>query len=820
MNLLLPCQVVLVLSVAGTAAVSAEPVDYTRDIKPLFRNKCSSCHGVLKQEAGLRLDAGELILDGVVVEPGRPEKSELIHRLTADDKDIRMPLEGKPLTPAQIQLVRDWIAQGAKYPENEEIVVAPEQHWSFQRVARPEIPSVMDRAWSSNPIDQFVLAQLEAEGWAPHATASPTALLRRAHLDLIGLPPSLEEQDRFATDPNFEVLVDDLLKRDGYGERYARHWLDVVRYADSNGYERDAAKPEVWRYRDYVIRALNTDKPFNRFLLEQLAGDELDDATTETVIATGFHRLGPWDDEPADFALDRFDQLDDIVNTTSQVFLGLTMGCARCHDHKFDPLLQSDYYSMVAVFNPLQRVQSGRSEQTRYAAPPAIEAKLRQRDGKIAAENKAISQLRDESGIGFLKSGKSELAEDVQNAFLATESDRSEAQKKLVNENRSKLHDESAATLTAAQKQRIAVHEFTIAQLRADTPDVPRGYFMYEPSAQAPETRLLKRGNPATPGKIVPAAVPVILVDEQPEFLAPTEFTTRRRLTLARWMTRPDNPLTARVIVNRVWQWHFGTGLVRTPNDFGLIGEKPTHPKLLDWLAHWFVHDADWSLKKLHRLIMTSRAYQMSTLSRKEQQEADPENRLLWRRTPHRLEVEAIRDSMLFVSGRLNRRLYGPPMHPFVPRAALLSHADKTRIWPEFNEDSASRRTVYAFIKRSLLVPFLEVLDLCDVTQTSPQRKVTTVPTQALTLYNGKFAMRQSRHFAERLLLEAGKQPADQIRLGYRLALTRLPRADEQAAMERFLEQQASEQSEHNQVLALTQLCRVIFNLNEFAYPE
>ena len=811
-------RVVLLLLLSAATVHSADRVDYVRDIRPLLRNKCWSCHGVLKQEAGLRLDAGELILEGIIVEPGQPEESELLHRLTADDPDIRMPLEGRPLSAEQIQLIRDWIEQGAEYPADEEIPEAPEQHWSFQPVTRPEIPTVRDRAWSTNPIDFFILAKLEARGWRPNPSASPMALLRRAHLDLTGLPPSLEEQDRYAASPVFDVLVDELLKRPGYGERYARHWLDVVRYADSNGYERDAAKPEVWRYRDYVIRSLNADKPFNRFLLEQIAGDELDDASTESVIATGFNRLGPWDDEPADFALDRFDQLDDIVNTTSQVFLGLTMGCARCHDHKFDPLLHTDYYSMVAIFNPLQRAQNGRRELTRYAAPPAVAARLKERDHAVRAETDAIATLRDVVGFKFLRTGKSKLPEEVQTAFLTVESERTDTQKKLFNENRTRLHAESAASLSDQQKQTISAHEERITRLKTDTPDVPQGYFLHESSADAPETRLLKRGNPATPGKVVPAAVPGILVNTQPEFLSPDLHTTRRRLTFARWLTGPDNPLTSRVIVNRVWQWHFGTGLVRTPNDLGLIGDRPTHPELLDWLAHWFVHDVKWSLKRLHRLIMTSQTYQMSTLARKEQQAADPDNRLLWRRAPHRLEVEAIRDSMLLVSGRLNRKMYGPPMHPFIPREALLNHADKTKIWPAFDEASASRRTVYAFIKRSLLVPFLEVLDLCDVTQTTPQRKVTTVPTQALTLYNGDFVMRQSRHFADRLLQEARDNQENQIRLAFRLALSREPRPTETETITQFL---AGQSNDHNTTRdSLAQMCRVLFNLNEFSYPE
>ena len=801
------------LTIVLAVCVEAAPVDYERDIRPLLKNKCSSCHGALKQKGGLRLDAGKLIhagaKEGKVITPGNAKDSELIARVTSTDEDDRMPPEGERLSPKQIALLKGWIADGAKFPADEPIAAKPEEHWSFQPITRPTVPKVKAAKWPRNPIDHFILAKLEAKGWSPNTDAAPMQLLRRAHLDLIGLPPTLAEQKAFQKDPDLPRLIDNLLARKGYGERYARHWLDVARYADSNGYERDGAKPEVWRYRDYVIRALNADKPFNQFITEQLAGDEMDGANTASVIATGFNRLGPWDDEPADFAVDRFDQLDDIVNTTSQAFLGLTMGCARCHDHKFDPLLQTDYYSMVAIFNPLKRPQSGRTEKTRYAAPPARTAALEARDKAIANERAAIKVIRDNFTIQFLRDNRSKLPAAVQLALLIQPAKRNDAQKKLAADNAEKIAAEVDAASPKELKTKIEVLEATIAKLRVDTPDAPRGYFLYEPSPKAPVTMLLKRGSPKAPGAVVPAAVPVVLTKAQPEFLAPTAHTSRRRLTLAQWIARADNPLTARVIVNRAWQWHFGHGLVRTPNDFGLLGEAPTHPALLDWLAHWFAKDANWSLKKLHRLIMTSRAWQMSREPRAAQVADDPDNRLLWRMPYRRLEVEAIRDAMLHVSGRLDRKMFGPPMHPYVPRDALLNHADKESIWPKFNEAAASRRTVYAYVKRSLLIPMLEVLDLCDTTQTSPQRGVTTVPTQALTLYNGHFAMRQAKHFAARLTSEAGADSDKQITLAWQLALSREPTATERAAAKKFLQQEN-----------LTQLCRVIFNLNEFVYPD
>jgi hypothetical protein len=601
----------------------------------------------------------------------------------------------------------------------------------------------------------------------------PAALLRRLHLALTGLPPSLEEQDSFLKEPTAEALdrvVDNLLSRPQYGERWARHWLDVVRYADSNGYERDAEKPFVWRYRDYVIDALNADMPYDRFILEQIAGDELPEPTAETLIATGFQRLGHWDDEPADPEMDRFDQLDDIVSTTAQAFLGLTLGCARCHDHKFDPLTTRDYYSMLAIFNPLKRPQNGRTELTLPAARPAEIAAVARRD-------RQIEELRAQTN-----------------------------------------------TVPAAEIER------RIQRLRETTPDLAQGYFLQEPSASATPTYVLLRGSPARRGDAVAPAVPAVLAPCQPDFPKSDGRTTRRRLGLARWIASPDNPLTARVIVNRVWQQHFGDGLVRTPSDFGILGDAPTHPELLDWLADWFVHEGHWSLKALHRLILTSSTWRMSRKANARYDAADPENRLLWHLPYRRLEVEPLRDSMLVVSGRLNPTMHGRGVFVPIPQAAIEANTDKESVWKTSSEADASRRTIYAFVKRGLIVPMLEVLDLCDTVNSSARRQVTTVSPQALTLFNGDFVNQQARHFAARLQKEAGQGARRQIERAYRLALCREPSHQETAGMLRFVEDEtrlsharpANDASQDTSArrLALEQMCRVIFNLNEFAYPD
>jgi hypothetical protein len=689
-------------------------------------------------------------------------------------------------------------------------------HWSFQPVRRPEISEVRDRAWVQNPIDAFVLAKLEEQGWSPAPPAARPALLRRLHFDLTGLPPTPEEVEAFENDPSPTALprrIDDLLARPSHGERWARHWLDVVRFAETNGYERDAVKPHAWRYRDYVIRAFNDDKPFDRFLIEQLAGDELPDRSAETMIATGFLRVGPWDDEPADPKQDRFDQLDDIVRTTSEVFMGLTLGCARCHDHKYEPFTQADYYRMVAVFDPLRRPQNGRTELDLPAGSPDELAREQQRDRLIAAARRVLDALREEARALHLASGNSRLPAEAIEALKLNPFQRNEEQKALAERHAKELEAEIAAGLPLPIRQAMDGQEQIIAELRRQTPDLPRGYFWSEPSASPPPTHVLLRGQAAAPGPVAAPGWPAVLTASQPVFPAP-ERTTLRRLTLARWLARPDHPLTARVIVNRVWQHHFGEGLVRTTSEFGTMGEEPTHPELLDWLASWFVEHG-WSLKALHRLILSSSTYQMSTRAVTPHDDEDPEDRLLWRRPYRRLEAEAIRDAMLAVSGRLDPMMYGPSVYPEIPRAALESHSDPDRVWMPFDERAASRRTVYAMIKRSLVVPMLEVLDFCDTTQSASRRSVTSVATQALTLLNGEFVNRQARHFADRLRREAGPDPDAQIRRACLLALGRPPSPREHEVLRAYLTS-----GEGGQTPRLTRMCRAIFNLNEFVYPD
>jgi Protein of unknown function (DUF1553)/Protein of unknown function (DUF1549) len=610
----------------------------------------------------------------------------------------------------------------AQPTRSERPAVAPGEHWAFRTLRRPEIPAVRDRAWVRTPIDAFILARLEKAGIKPSPPADRRTLLRRIYLDLIGLPPTLEEQRAFLADESpdaFAKVVDHLLASPQYGERWGRYWLDVARYAETNGYERDGAKPNAWRFRDYVIKSFNDDKPYDRFVTEQIAGDEVEGSNAETQLAPTFLRLGTWDDEPADPMVDRYEQLDDVLGTTATAFLGVTLRCARCHDHKFEPFSQADYYKMLAVFEPLKRPQNDRKDLDLPVGSP---------------QELAAFRLNPKAG--------------------------------------------------------------------------PRGYIWKEDGPKAPVTHILRRGDPKRPREEVGPGLPSVLMRRQPDPPKPTEKTTGRRLWLARWLTSADNPLTARVMVNRVWQWHFGRGLVPTANDFGTAGEPPTHPELLDWLAAQFVADG-WRLKALHRMIILSSVYQTSAAAPEEAVRADPKDVLLSHWRQRRLEAEAVRDSMLAASGRLNPEQGGPSMYPTLARAVLEGQSRPGEGWGKSDERQQARRSVYIYVKRVLAVPELDLLDAPDTTSSCEARPISTTAPQALTFLNGAFANEQARHFAGRLRREAGDDPAAQVRRAFELALCRSPRDEEVTASTAFLKRQS-----------LEAFCLVVLNLNEFVYQN
>ncbi|HJT76301.1 MAG TPA: DUF1549 and DUF1553 domain-containing protein, partial [Gemmataceae bacterium] len=652
---------------------------------------------------------------------------------------------------------------------------------------RPSLPSVRDRAWVRTPVDAFILARLEQKGLRPAPPADRRTLLRRVYLDLIGLPPTPAEQRAFLADPSpnaFARVVDDLLARPQYGERWGRHWLDVARYADTNGYERDGAKPSAWRYRDYVIDAFNRDKPYDRFITEQLAGDELPDASAETEIATTFLRLGTWDNEPAEPKMDRYDQLDDVLGTTAAAFLGITLRCARCHDHKFDPFKQTDYYRVLAVFEPLRRPQHGRADLDRPVGTAAQLAAYREGTARADAE---VASLRRQ--LKSLQTAiRNHLAQGVRDQVAALQKAAAPgggkgtgkaAETPAAKKAREQLEAALRSAATPTERQRWDRLEQQLAAAdAARPPEPPHAYIWYEDGPKAPVTHVLHRGDPERPRKAVEPGVPAVLTREQPPPPRPLAHSTGRRLWLARWMTRTDNPLTARVMVNRVWQHHFGRGLVATPNDFGRMGDPPTHPELLDWLASEFMARG-WSVKELHRLILLSSTYQMASAAPPGVAHSDPHDNLLERWPARRLEAEAVRDSVLAVSGGLDLQMGGPGVYPPLPRAVLEGQSRPGDGWGKSDEHQAARRSVYIFVKRSLAVPELEVLDGPDTTSSCEARPVSTIAPQALTFLNGAFINEQAHRFAGRLRREAGADARTQVERAFGLALCRPPRPEE-----------------------------------------
>jgi hypothetical protein len=713
-------------------------------------------------------------------------------------------------------------------------------HWAFRSVRAPAVPAVKDTAWVRSPVDAFVLARLEAAGLRPTPQANSRTLLRRVYLDLIGLPPTPAEQAAFLDDHSpdaYEKVVNALLDRHEYGERWARHWLDVARYAETNGYERDGPKPSAWRYRDYVIDAFNMDKPFDRFVTEQLAGDEMPGSDAETQIATTFLRLGTWDDEPANPRVDRYDQLDDVLGVSAAAFLGITLRCARCHDHKFEPFSQADYYRMLSVFEPLVRPQQGRTELERPVGTDADVLAYRKAQERYEAEQaeserkleacQAPIRARLLAGNGAAK--PTSLPADAVEAFRVEPARRTKAQLDVVKKYAAQMDKDVRAAATEDERKQLANLDREHETLASHRPkELPRAYVWYEESTKAPPTHVFKRGDPEKPLAEVGPALPASLVHDQPPPPTPTARTTGRRLWLARWIASADNPLTARVFVNRVWQHHFGRGIAATTNDFGLMGEAPTDPGLLDWLASRFVADG-WRLKPLHRLIVLSSAYRVSSALGSGEDASGNDRRLalFGRRAQSRLEAEAVRDSILAVAGRLNPRRGGPSVYPPLPRSVLDGQSRPGEGWGHSDPADAARRSIYVYSKRAIALPELELLDSPDTTSSCEQRPVSTTAPQALTFLNGAFMQEQSAHFAERLCREAGNDSGKRVRLAFALALCRPPRSEELTLALGFLKEQerriaaetAGKAAGEAASRALAEFCLVLLNANEFVYP-
>lgn len=741
-------------------AVSREAIRFFEaKIRPLLAANCFQCHGAAKHEDNLRLDSragvfagGDL---GPAVVPGKPDESLLIQAVK-HSPDLSMPPQ-KQLSGEAIHDLSVWVQSGAYWPDDSDqppatpgrrmqITARDRAHWAFQPVRRPQIPTAesiakasgrkpadADRDYAAfvrNPIDGFILAKLEARGLSPNPPANPRQLIRRVCYDLTGLPPTPAEVEAFAADPSpraYAALVDRLLNSPHYGEKWGRHWLDIVRYAETNSYERDNPKPNVWRYRDYVIRSLNADKPYDQFVREQLAGDEFTPPTADSIIATGYYRLGIWDDEPVDRELARYDGLDDIVATTGQAFLGLTVDCARCHDHKIDPIPQRDYYKLLSFFHNI---------------------------------------------TPYVNGGPT---------------------------------DERQIPATAAERA---------AHLQ------PMALCVSETGRQAPDTFVLLRGSPRNRGDEVEPGFFEVLGDETAHVSAmPSGVnSTGRRSALANWIASPKNPLTARVMVNRIWEYHFGRGIVRSPNNFGLQGDRPTHPELLDWLADEFVRDG-WRLKPIHRLIVMSNAYRMSSVGNAQALADDPANDLFWRFDMRRLTAEEIRDSILAVSGQLNLQMHGPPVYPEMAAQVLNTQNHPGDDWHTSAPDQQCRRSIYIHEKRSMLMPLLEAFDLSETEKSNPVRFTTIPPTQSLQMLNGEFVNSQATAFARRLRREAGENLHEQVRLALNLVTDRPPTVAEIDRGMKLIDRLRSRDGA-SAGTALRLFCLMTLNMNEFVYID
>lgn len=759
------CAVVGLGSFSIAEAAESEDEAYFREkIEPVLKAHCYACHSQAADEVqgGLMLDSRVGILrggdSGPAVIKGKSRASLLMQALR-HEAGLAMPLDKPKLPASTITDFERWIDAGAVDPRDEDVAEdhenpldAGQRHWAFQPIQKFEPPVVRDTAWGRNPLDAFVLVKLEERNWRPAPPASRIDLIRRVTFDLTGLPPTPEDIDSFVNDESPEAyarLVDRLLDSRHYGERAATHWLDVVRFAESEGFEYDRHIPDAWRFRDYVVESFNADKPFDRFVTEQIAGDEIEPENPECQTASIFHRLGPVRRNAGnpDIALSRNEVLTERTDIIGAAFLGLTVGCARCHHHKLEPILQQDYYRLQAYFAATE-------------------------------EHNIILATADE-----------------QRAW----EDQTQKAKDEIDALRARAKAAQGEEKTRLEEQIEALED----QLPAPLPTIPATW-------NSPESRtaihVLRRGVWEHKGAAVgPRPLSVLVNEELAELSADV---ANPRTQLATWLTSPAHPLTARVIVNRLWQQHFGTGIVRTANDFGLNGERPSHPELLDWLAAALIEHG-WRLKSIHRMIVLSNVYQQSSdwENSPEQKQHDPDNRLLWHFPRRRLSAEEVRDAMLVVSGRLNLKAGGPSV--IVPvDAELVNLLYKPSQWT-VTKDAAEhdRRSIYLLAKRNLRLPFLEMLDAPTLATSCARRLSTTHPPQALELLNGSLSNDLARAFARRLEGESHRDKEFVVDRAFRLALGRPPSREEYETSLEFLQ----EQPLHEFTLAL-------FNLNGFLY--
>ncbi|WP_152054044.1 PSD1 and planctomycete cytochrome C domain-containing protein [Tautonia marina] len=785
-------------------------------VRPVLVEHCYSCHseGASRIRGGLVLDTkagweigGDL---GPSVVPGDPENSLLIEAVRYEDVLLKMPPEGK-LSDQQIERLVQWVEMGAPDPRVGDGAMPSEAAkvkdwadpkevdlWSFQPPSDPEVPSVADPSWPKSDLDHFLLSELEAQGLSPAPPADRRTLIRRATFDLTGLPPTPEEVEAFLADESpeaFDRVVDRLLASPAYGERWGRHWLDVARYADSNGSDENVAHGNAWRYRDYVVEAFNSDRPYDRFVVEQLAGDLLPEPedpeeSHNQLIATGFLSLGPKVLAEPDQQKMEMDIIDEQLDTLGRTFLGLTIGCARCHDHKFDPISAADYYALAGIFKSTRTMDSFKTVARwhEHEIPTAEDlARKAEHDQQVAEAEEAIRQLTESANAALIADGGDgfELPEKPETLYP----------------------EDTKAELKRLQE--------ALKTLKDAPPELPSAMGVTE-GETVTDLAIHIRGSHLTLGEVVPRRVPTALTSfGSPEF----NDSSSGRLQLARWIVEEDHPLTARVMVNRIWRWHFGTGIVASTDNFGVLGDQPTHGPLLDWLAHRFVEDG-WSIKAMHRRIMGSSTYQMSSAFNPKAAAIDPENRLLWRMPVRRLEAEAIRDALLAVGGRLDRQV-GGSLLTVENRGYFFNHTSK-----DLTNYDTNRRSLYLPIVRNHLYDVFQLFDASDASVPVGDRQSTTVAPQALFLMNSDLVLQVASDLAADLLDHQDWDDAARIASLYERAYARPPSDEESAralaAIERLAEAWQSDGNARDEEAlrreSWTALCQVILAANEFVY--
>ena len=688
------------------------------------------------------------------------------------------------------------------------------KYWAFQKVNKPQVPSVSG-SWTRTPIDSFILSALDAKKLTPSSGLDRIRLIRRVTFDLIGLPPTPAEVQAFLRDRSpdaYEKVVDRLLASPHYGERWAEKWLDVVRYADTNGFEIDADRPQAWRYRDYVINAFNGDKPYDTFIREQIAGDEMFPGNKEALVATGYLRAGQEHivEGNIDPEVSREEVLTEIATSVGQTFLGLTVNCARCHNHKFDPILQADYYRLQAIFAGA----SGR--EVEIATPEektAWEAADKAYKERLKPVKDALDQLAKPYEDRIVAENLAKLDPKLQEAWNTPKDKRTAEQKVLAKNAKSQVEptwDVVVAAMTPEDRERRAKLREQLHQVEATEPDpLPKAYAYVNNKEPAPQAYVLRMGDPKNRMDPVGPAVPRVI---KATYEIPGE-SIGRRTALANWLASGDNPLTARVMVNRIWQFRMGTGIVRTPNDFGVMGGRPSNPELLDWLAAEFVAQK-WSVKAIDRLIVTSSVYRQSGVTDKTREAIDPDNNLYWRMNRKRMEGETLRDAILSVSGSLNPKLGGRPVRIPIEKEVydlIFTEHERDGLWPVNPDKSVqNRRSVYLYNKRSVRLPLLTAFDQPDAITSCPVRPVSTHPLQALSLFNSDFMQEQSEAFAHRLATECKNNRSCEVKTAWSLALSRAPSPAEQKLTKGFFAKGGS----------LADMCLALFNRNEFVYVQ